>query len=146
MSNNYSPLNNLMVAQPNEKISRVLQNPKIQYRTRKEFVKSEALTTFRNIIHFYDEGLFAPAQPLNTQDRPVFGRPRLLIQYIRSLRPSSEAAFICSPRTPHVVAIMEPLHLRIKETAWQECTNRGGLHFVRRCVTFFGPQYETIFL
>jgi len=51
------------------------------------------------------------------QDHPVFGRPRLLIQYIRSLRSSSEAAFICSPRTPHVVAIMDPLHLRIKETA-----------------------------
>ena len=77
-----------MVAQPNEKISRVLQNPKIQYRTRKESVKSEGRTTFRNIIYFYNEGLFALAQPLNMQDHPVFGRPRLLIQYIRSLRPS----------------------------------------------------------
>jgi hypothetical protein len=130
-----------------KKISSVLQNPKIQYRTRMESVKSEGRATYRNIIYFYDEGLFAPAQPLNMQDRPVFGRPRLLIQYIRSLRPSSEDAFICSPRTtPHVVAIMDPLHLRIKETAWQECTNRGGLHFVRRCVMFVGSQYEPIFL
>jgi len=140
-SKNRVPSNNLMVAQPNEKISRVLQNPKIQYRTRKESVKSEGRATFRHIIYFYGEGLFAPAQPLNMKVRPVFGRPRLLIQYIRSLRPSSEAAaFICSPRTPHVVSIMDPLHLRIKETAWQECTNREGLHFVRRCVRFVGPQ------
>jgi hypothetical protein len=141
-SNNHSPLNNLMVAQPNEKISRVLQDPKIQYRTRKKSVKSEGRTTFRNMIYFYDERFFAPAQPLNMQDRPVFGRPRLLKQYVRSLRPSSEAVFfICIPRTPHVVAIMDPLHLRIKETARQECTNRGGTAF---CTTVCNVCWSSV--
>lgn len=144
-SKNYSSLKNLMIAQPNEtNLPRFTwSEDSVPNSTGIREVWGPCNISSHHILLRWR--VVWAVQPHNTMDRPVLSRPRLLIQYIRSLRPSSEAAaFICSPRTPHVVAIMDPLHLRIKEIAWQECTNRGGLHFVRRCVRFVGPQYETL--